>query len=40
MKNAAKRILMMGKTGSVNPPMEAPMYFICWGVLSAFKQLK
>lgn len=31
MKNTAKRILIMGKTGSLKPPMEAPVYFILSG---------
>lgn len=35
MKNTAKRILIMRKTGSLKPAMEAPAYFVSLDTLLA-----
>lgn len=35
MKNTAKRILIMGKIGSLKPPMEAAVYFVLLGTFLA-----
>lgn len=35
MKNTAKRILIMGKTGSLQPPVEAPVDFVLSGTFLA-----